>query len=174
MPSLEDIQQAIRTIPDFPKPGILFRDITPVLGDGKLFRATIQLYVEALEGKGVGKIVGVDARGFIFGAAVACEMGLGFVPVRKRGKLPFETLGESYDLEYGSAELEMHVDAIAEGERVAVVDDLLATGGTAAAAVELVRRAGGEMVDLLFLIELEALGGRAKLRDVPVTAFLRY
>ena len=168
------LARAIRDVPDFPKPGIIFKDITPILADGALFRLAIDAFVEACVGKQIDKIVGIDARGFLFGAAVAYELGVGFVPVRKKGKLPFKTEAASYTLEYGEATVEMHVDAIAPGERVVMIDDLLATGGTSAAAAKLVKKMGGELLEALFLIELEFLSGRKNLEPVPVRAFLKY
>jgi adenine phosphoribosyltransferase len=131
--NLEQIQSAIRTIPDFPQPGILFRDITPVLADADLFRQVIDLLAEKTINFGAEKVVGIDARGFLFGAAVAYKLGLGFVPIRKKGKLPFKTIRYSYALEYGKADMEIHVDAVRPGEKIVLIDDLLATGGTAAA-----------------------------------------
>jgi len=174
MASADQVKSAIRAIPDFPKPGILFRDISPVLADPQLFQESIGLFVEELSGKGVQKVVGIDARGFVFGAGVACKLGVGFVPVRKSGKLPHKTVAKSYDLEYGSAVLEMHVDAIQPGEKVALVDDLLATGGTAGAAIALMRELGAEIVEALFLIELVDLQGRIELGDVPTKAFIQF
>ncbi len=171
-PSL--LRAAVRDVPDFPQPGILFRDITPVLKDAGLFRAAIGEFVHAARAAGAEKIAGIDARGFLFGATVAYELGVGFVPLRKRGKLPFETYSQRYDLEYGSAEIEVHVDAFEPGERVALIDDLLATGGTAAAAIHLIRQAGAEPVIAQFLIELSALNGRSLLSDVPVSAMISY
>lgn len=168
------LQAAIRDVPDFPKPGILFKDITPVLADGELLRQMIDLFVAANEGRRIDKIVGIDARGFIIGPAVACRLGCGFVPVRKQGKLPYRTRRVAYALEYGEAVVEMHVDAVAPGDRVLVIDDLLATGGTAAAASQLAREAGGEVLEAQFLIELGFLNGRAKLAPVPVRSFIRF
>ena len=170
----ERISNAVRDVPDFPKPGILFKDITPLLSDGSLFRETIDLFVKACEPLRPDKIVGIDARGFVFGAAVAYELGVGFVPVRKKGKLPYRTQEASYTLEYGEATVEMHVDAIEKGERIVLVDDLLATGGTSAAAAKLIKEAGGELVEAQFLIELEFLNGRKNLQGVTVRAFLKY
>lgn len=172
--SLSRLTEAIRDVPDFPKPGIIFKDITPVLSDGALFRIAINAFVEACRGADASKIVGIDARGFVFGAAVAYQLGLGFIPVRKKGKLPYKTESASYSLEYGEACVEMHIDAIQPGERVVLVDDLLATGGTSAAAVKLIRKMGGEVLQALFLIELEFLHGRKNLSAVPVQAFLKY
>lgn len=168
------IRAAIRDIPDFPKPGILFRDITPVLADAGLFRAAIAEFAEICRGAKAEKIAGIDARGFLFGATVAYELGLGFVPVRKKGKLPFRTITQSYDLEYGSSEVEIHTDALQAGEKVALIDDLLATGGTAGAAIKLIKQSGAEVVAAAFLIELADLGGRKALGGVPVTSIVSY
>ncbi len=144
------------------------------LSDPGLFRASIDLFLERCRGKDVDKIVGIDARGFLFGSAVAYELGLGFVPIRKRGKLPYRTDTAKYSLEYGEAEMEMHTDAVRKGERVVLVDDLLATGGTSAAAAALIRNAGADLVEAQFLIELEFLEGRKRLEPTPVTSFLKY
>ncbi|MEO6053242.1 MAG: adenine phosphoribosyltransferase [Chthoniobacterales bacterium] len=168
------LRAGMRDVPDFPKAGILFRDITPVLADAKLFRLAVKALAEGCVGKNIQKIAGVDARGFIFGAAVAYELGLGFVPVRKRGKLPFQTVVSSYQLEYGAAEVEMHTDAIQPGERVSLIDDLLATGGTANAAIKLIQQLKGEVVQVQFLVEIEFLHGREVLAPVPVVSILRY
>jgi adenine phosphoribosyltransferase len=168
------LKSAIRDIPDFPQPGILFRDITPLLNDPEAFRVAIREFARICREAGAGRIAGIDARGFLFGATVAYELGLGFVPIRKKGKLPFQTIGQSYDLEYGSAEIEIHTDAFRPGERVALIDDLLATGGTAGAAVRLIEHAGAQVVAAAFLIELAALGGRGVLRNIPVTAIISY
>ena len=140
---LDRLRAAIRDVPDFPKPGILFKDITPVLADAALFKMLVECFVEATRGRGIEKVVGIDARGFIFGAAVAYALGVGFVPVRKKGKLPYRCASVAYQLEYGEATVEMHVDAVCGGERVVLIDDLLATGGTAAAAIHLIRKMGG-------------------------------
>jgi len=171
---VEKLRAAVRDVPNFPKKGILFKDITPVLNDAALFRASIDLFLERCRGKEIDKIVGIDARGFVFGSAVAYELGVGFVPIRKRGKLPYQTEVAKYSLEYGDAEMEMHIDAIAQSERVVLVDDLLATGGTSAAAVALIRKAGGQLLEAQFLIELQSLDGRKKLEPTPVAAFLKY
>lgn len=168
------IRSAIRDIPDFPKPGILFRDITPVLATPALFREAISEFVKICREAKAEKIAGIDARGFLFGATVAYELGLGFVPIRKKGKLPFHTITQSYDLEYGSAEVEIHTDAFEAGQRIALIDDLLATGGTAGAAIKLINQSGAKVVAAAFLIELAGLGGRAALGDVPVTAIVTY
>lgn len=164
---------AIRDIPDFPKPGILFKDITPILGDPTLFREAVEIFVARHAGKGLGKVAAIDARGFIFGGAIAQRLGAGFVPIRKKGKLPFRTHDESYDLEYGSNTICVHVDAFRPGEKVLILDDLLATGGTAAAAARLVQRAGGRIAEIDFLIELTFLKGREKLADFPVFAVIQ-
>ena len=171
---VEELRAAVRDVPDFPKRGIVFKDITPVLSDPVLFRASIDLFLERCRGLKIDKIVGVDARGFLFGSAVAYELGVGFVPIRKRGKLPYRTEIAKYSLEYGDAEMEMHVDAMSAGERIVLVDDLLATGGTSAAAAVLIRKAGGHLLEAQFLIELESLHGRKRLQPTPVTSFLKY
>ena len=171
---VEEVRAAVRDVPDFPKKGIVFKDITPVLSDPVLFRASIDLFLERCRGLEIDKIVGIDARGFLFGSAVAYELGVGFVPIRKRGKLPYRTEIAKYSLEYGDAEMEMHVDAMSAGERIVLVDDLLATGGTSAAAAVLIRKAGGHLLEAQFLIELESLHGRERLQPTPVTSFLKY
>ena len=168
------LRAAVRDVPDFPKKGIVFKDITPVLNDPALFRASIDLFLGRCRGRKIDKIVGIDARGFVFGSAVAYELGVGFVPIRKRGKLPYQTEAAKYSLEYGEAEMEMHIDAIRVGERVALLDDLLATGGTSAAAAVLIRKAGGHLLEAQFLIELESLRGRNRLEPTPVTSFLKF
>lgn len=168
------LRAGVRDVPDFPKKGIVFKDITPLLSDHALFRASIDLFLERCRGKEIDKIVGIDARGFVFGSAVAYELGVGFVPIRKRGKLPYRTDIAKYSLEYGEAEVEMHTDAVTQGERVVLVDDLLATGGTSAAAAVLIRKAGGQLLEAQFLIELEFLEGRKRLEPTPVTSFLKY
>jgi adenine phosphoribosyltransferase len=172
--TVEKLRAAVRDVPDFPKKGIVFKDITPVLKDPILFRASINLFLEQCRGKNVDKIVGIDARGFLFGSAVAYELGLGFVPIRKRGKLPYRTDTAKYSLEYGEAEVEMHTDAVREGERIVLVDDLLATGGTSAAAALLIRNTGADLLEAQFLIELDFLQGRKRLEPTPVTSFLKY
>jgi len=168
------LRAAVRDVPDFPKQGIMFKDITPVLSDPDLFRASVDLFLERCRGRHVDKIVGIDARGFLFGSAVAYELRVGFAPIRKRGKLPYTTATAKYSLEYGEAEMEMHTDAVREGERVVLVDDLLATGGTSAAAAALIRNAGADLIEAQFLIELEFLEGRKRLEPTPVAAFLKY
>ena len=168
-----DVVAAIRDIPDFPKPGILFKDITPILADPKLFDRVIDWMADVVRHYGAVRIVGMESRGFIFGAPLAPRVNAGFVPARKPGKLPYEVVSVSYDLEYGSATLEMHSDAIQPGERVVIVDDLLATGGTAAATLELVRKLGGVPVACVFVVDLTFLDG-AKRLDVPSHALVKY
>ena len=171
---IPELKAAVRDIPDFPKKGILFKDITPVLADPDLLRAAIDLFHDSLAGAGIGKIVCIDARGFLFGSAVAYRLGAGLIPIRKKGKLPYRTRSHAYALEYGEAEVEMHVDAIRPGERVAIVDDLLATGGTSAAAAGLIQAAGGIVHGAYFLIELGFLDGRRRLPDMQVVSYLQY
>lgn len=166
--AIDRLKQNIRNVPDFPKPGILFRDITPILTDGQLFRLAITIFAERYQRKSIDKVVAIDARGFIFAGALAHILGVGLVIVRKKGKLPYKTHGVDYDLEYGSASVEMHIDAIQPGERIVLIDDLLATGGTAGAAAKLIEKAGGEIVEMGFLIELAGLGGRKRLGQRPV------
>ena len=169
-----DIERAIRTIPDFPKPGIQFKDITPVLADARLFSASIDLVTEGYRPGMVDTVVGIDARGFIFAAAAAVKLQAGFVPVRKKGKLPFQTYEQEYALEYGTATVAVHVDALKPGSRVLIIDDLLATGGTAAAAAALVKKLGGNILEISFLIELSFLGGRQKLQGYDVRSLVTY
>ncbi len=164
----------IRVIPDFPIPGIMFRDITPLLADAAGFKAVIDLFVDRFRGERLDYVVGVEARGYMFAAPIAYALGAGFVPVRKPGKLPSSTITESYTLEYGTNALEIHDDAVPPGSRVLIVDDLLATGGTAAATVRLLRTLRAEVVGVAFLIELAGLDGRAALADTEITAFLSY
>ena len=164
----------IRDVPDFPKPGILFKDITPLLGDGDAFRCTVDSLAAHFADRQVDKVIGIEARGFILAAPIAYLLGAGFVPVRKAGKLPWRTRVEEYSLEYGSDRLEMHHDAIDEGDNVLVVDDVLATGGTAAATLRLVEAAGGTVVGLGFVIELAFLGGRARIGDRDAVSLLAY
>ncbi len=171
---LAKIRAAIRDVADFPKPGIVFKDITPVLCDGPLFRSAIDLFLERCRAQQIDKIVCIDARGFLFGSAVAYELGLGLVPIRKKGKLPYKCESAAYTLEYGEAEMEMHIDSVRPGERIVLIDDLLATGGTSASAVALIKKVGGELVEAQFLIELEFLHGRAKLETIPVVSFIKY
>lgn len=166
--------EKIRVIEDFPKAGISFKDVTTVLQDGETLKHTIDTIVEHLKDKKIDIIVGPEARGFLFGTPVAYALGAGFVPVRKKGKLPFETIGISYDLEYGSDELEIHKDAIKPGQRVAIVDDLLATGGTIASVAKLVEQVGGEVVSMDFVIELTGLKGRDKLQGYDILSLVNY
>ncbi|MBY6018384.1 adenine phosphoribosyltransferase [Ferrimonas balearica] len=162
--SLALIKDSIKTIPDYPKPGILFRDVTSLLEDAAAFRLSIDLLAEHYRDQGFTKVVGTEARGFLFGAPLAHQLGLGFVPVRKPGKLPRQTVAESYELEYGQDTLEIHTDAIVAGDKVLVIDDLLATGGTIDATVKLIRGLGGEVTDAAFIINLPDLGGEARLK----------
>ena len=159
-----DLKSVIRTIPDHPKPGILFRDITTLLTDARGFRRAIDELVQPLAGAKIDKVAGIEARGFILGGAIAHQLSVGFVPIRKKGKLPFTTIAESYELEYGVDEVEIHIDAIEKGDKVLLVDDLIATGGTAAAGIRLIERAGGTVVLCSFIVDLPDLGGSAKLR----------
>lgn len=174
LPTAEEIRRAIRNVPDFPKPGIQFKDITPVLADARLFTGTIELLADNFRPGTVDAVVGIDARGFIFAAAVATRLRAGFVPIRKKGKLPYQTIEQEYALEYGTATVAIHVDALRPGNRVLLVDDLLATGGTAAAAAQLVERLGAQILEISFLIELSFLGGRERLKGYPVRALVVY
>jgi adenine phosphoribosyltransferase len=169
-----EIETLIRAIPDFPIPGILFRDITPLLKDKQGFRRAIDLFVERFIGRGIDYVVGVEARGYILGAPIAYAIGAGFIPVRKPGKLPHDKLSEEYALEYGTNSLEIHADAIGKGDHVLVVDDLLATGGTAAATGRLLERLGAVVDAFAFLVELTDLRGREKLADHDIVTFLSY
>jgi adenine phosphoribosyltransferase len=171
---LGKLRAGVRDVPDFPKKGIIFKDITPILGDGGLFRTAIDLFLERCRSRNIDKVVGIDARGFLFGSAVAYELGIGFVPLRKKGRLPYKTESAAYTLEYGEAEMELHIDAIVPGEKIVLIDDLLATGGTSASAVTLIKKVGGDLVEAIFLIELEFLKGREKLGPVPTTSFLKF
>ena len=174
MSTADKLRSAIRDVVDFPKPGIVFKDITPILADGKLFRESVTLLCETAGGATIDKVVGIDARGFIFASAVADRLGVGFVPVRKKGKLPWKTRQTAYALEYGEAIVELHEDAVKPGESVLLVDDLLATGGTAAAAVKLLDELGAKLVGISVLIELSFLQGRSKLSPHPVNSIIRY
>lgn len=171
-----DVKDFIRTIPDYPKPGILFRDITTLLGDAKGFRQAVDALVQLHKGAAFDLVAGIEARGFILGGAVAHQLGLGFVPVRKKGKLPWKTIGQEYALEYGTDTVEIHSDAVREGDRVLLIDDLIATGGTAEAAVKLVARAGGNVMAASFVIELPELGGRERLEafDIEVLSLCSF
>jgi adenine phosphoribosyltransferase len=170
----KEIEGAIRNVPDFPKPGIQFKDITPVLADARLFAGSIDLLTENFKPGTVDAVVGIDARGFIFAAAAATKLHAGFVPVRKKGKLPYKTIEQDYALEYGHATVAMHTDALKSGARVLLIDDLLATGGTSAAAVELMKKLGAQILEASFLIELKFLNGREKLKGFPVRSIVVY
>ncbi|MCK5688669.1 adenine phosphoribosyltransferase [Myxococcota bacterium] len=171
---MENVAKIIRAVPDFPKEGILFRDITPVLADAKAFERVIDVLVERYQGQNIQQIAAIESRGFIFGAPLALRLGVGLTLIRKPGKLPCETISASYELEYGTDTLEMHADALTQGDRVVIIDDLIATGGTAQAAARLVREAGGDVAEMVAIIELSALDGRKKLEDVPVHSLLSY
>ena len=169
-----DLKKKIRSIPDFPKKGIVFRDITTLLNDGEAFRYSVERMVEHWKDKKIDAVLGAEARGFIYGGAVAYGLGVGFVPVRKPGKLPYKTHEASYDLEYGKNILQIHIDAFRKGDRILIVDDLVATGGTAKAKAELVEEMGGKVVGLCFLIELEFLNPRKLLKDYDVFSLIKY
>ena len=171
---MNSLKSKIRSVPDFPKAGINFFDITTLLRDKDGFRLTIEALAKPFEGENIDVVVGVESRGFILGGAVADRLGTGFAPVRKKGKLPSETVQETYDLEYGTDCLEIHSDAVETGQKVLIVDDVLATGGTAAATIKLIRRLGGDVRSLAFLIELEFLNGRARLGTEKVFSVLKY
>jgi adenine phosphoribosyltransferase len=171
-----DLRAAIRTIPDYPSPGIMFRDITTLLGNPRAFRRTVDELVQPWAGLKIDKVAGIEARGFILGGAVAHQCAAGFVPIRKKGKLPYKAVSIGYSLEYGVDEMEMHEDGVVPGERVVLVDDLIATGGTATAAVQLLRKLGADVLAACFIIDLPELGGAAKLRalDVPVRTLISF
>ncbi|MFL2493487.1 MAG: adenine phosphoribosyltransferase [Candidatus Thalassarchaeum sp.] len=173
---LQNLRNTIRTVPDFPIEGIMFRDITPVLSDPDLMSSIINRFVEDIEGRGwrPDAVVGPEARGFIFGPLLAARLDISFIPIRKPGKLPYEAYSVEYELEYGSNTLEMHVDALGEGQNVVIIDDLLATGGTVSACVELCRRAGANPIGSLFVIELEGLGAHDLLAPLPVHALIKF
>jgi len=176
-PELEvDLRKSIRTIPDYPSPGIMFRDITTLLGNARAFRRAVDELVQTWAGEKIDKVAGIEARGFILGGAVAHQCSAGFVPIRKKGKLPYKRVSIGYSLEYGVDEMEMHEDGVAKGERVVLVDDLVATGGTAEAAVKLLRQIDAEVLAACFIIDLPDLGGAAKLRalDVPVRTLISF
>jgi len=168
------LEKSIRSIPDFPKPGILFRDVTTLIKNKAAFKKAIDLLAKKYKGKGFDKVVGVEARGFIFGAAVAHKIGAGFVPVRKKGKLPFKTIAATYQLEYGTDTLEVHQDAIIPDEKVLIIDDLLATGGTVKAVIELVKQLGGKVAGIGFVIELVDLKGKDKFKEYPVYSLVKF
>ncbi len=171
---IEGLKNSIRDVPDFPKKGIIFKDITTLLKDGKKFREAIDCIVERYKGRKIDKVVAIEARGFVLGSVVAYRLGVGIVPVRKKGKLPYETNSVEYDLEYGKDSLEMHKDAIEPDEKVIVVDDLLATGGTMNAVCDLIERAKGKVVETAFLIELEFLKGRDRLKGREVFSLIKF
>lgn len=169
-----NLTQYIRDVPDFPQPGIMFKDITPLIANPTAFRTVIQELAQRYQGREIDKVVGIESRGFIFGAALGYELGVGFVPVRKAGKLPAKCIQQTYDLEYGTATAEMHEDAIKRGERVVIVDDLIATGGTLGAACKLVAALGGEIVEVATVIELTFLPGRARLEGMPFYTMMQF
>jgi adenine phosphoribosyltransferase len=169
-----DLKQYIRAVPDFPTPGVLFRDITPLLRDPAAFGSALDLMSDAVADSGAEAIVGIESRGFLFGTPIAARLGLPFVPVRKPGKLPAARMSVEYSLEYGNSQLDIHADALARGQRAVIVDDVLATGGTARAAAKLVELVGGVVAGVVFLIEIAALGGRDHLRDYSVRSFVQY
>jgi len=171
---MDELKKKIREVPDFPKPGILFYDLTTLLGDKVGLRQTMDLLTDRYSGQQIDQVLGIESRGFIFAPVLAYNLGAGFVPVRKPGKLPYKTRAASYELEYGSDSLEIHEDAVKPGQRVLIVDDLIATGGTAAATLRLVRSLGAEVAGLAFLVELEELAGREKLNGYDVFSLLKY
>ena len=168
------LRKHIRDVPDFPKPGIIFKDITPLLQNPEIFKGIIRAFKERYAVQKIDAIVGIESRGFLFGAPLAHELGAAFVPIRKKGKLPYQTVTMSYDLEYGSATIEMHIDAVAQGHKVVVVDDLLATGGTAEAACKLIECQGGHVIECAFVVELAFLGGREKMGARNVYSLITY
>jgi adenine phosphoribosyltransferase len=169
-----DLKNAIRSIPDFPIEGIIFRDITTLMQDPAAFGEACNQFYERYKDEKIDKIVGIDARGFVFGAVLAYLLKVGFVPVRKKGKLPFEAISEKYSLEYGTAEIEIHKDSISKGERIVIVDDLIATGGTVAAAIKLVEKLGGEIVECAFVVELPDLKGRDLIKDKKIFTLIKF
>jgi len=171
---MDNLSKFIRNIPDYPKPGIMYKDITPLLGNAPIFNAVIEVYANHYKNAGVEMIVGPEARGFIFASALAYRMGTGFAPVRKEGKLPSDTYQVTYDLEYGTDTLTIHQDAFPKGTRVLICDDLLATGGTIAATIELIEKLGGDIVGIAFLIELPELNGREKIGDIPIFSVFEF
>lgn len=170
--AMNAVRDAIRDVPDFPRPGIIFKDITPVLQEPALFGTVIEALVSRYRGREVDQVLAVESRGFIFGAPLAVAIGAGFVPLRKPGKLPYETRSESYDLEYGSETMEIHVDGVRSGDRVVIVDDLLATGGTAEASLKLARELGADVIELAFMVELGFLNGRRRLPDASIHSLI--
>ena len=169
-----DLKKAIRNVPDFPKKGIVFRDITTLIGNEEMFRFVTDELVKRYKNKGIDYVVSVESRGFIFGSALAYAIGAGVVPVRKKGKLPYKTHKATYDLEYGTDTLEIHTDAFEKGKKILILDDLLATGGTMGAVTDLVKKLGGEIVEAAFVIELEFLNGREKIKGAPVFSLVKY
>ena len=169
---MDNLKSLIRTIPDYPKPGIMFRDVTTLFADAQGFKATIAKLAEPYRTEPIDAVAGIEARGFILGGAVADQLGCGFIPVRKKGKLPHETVGQDYELEYGTDTIEVHKDAITKGQRILIVDDLIATGGTAEAAIKLVQKLEGQVVGAAFVIDLPEIGGRAKLEAMGVSCHL--
>lgn len=172
--TMRDLSDLVRNVPDFPLPGIQFKDITTLIGNGPAFQQVINSFVERYRGQQIDAVAGIESRGFIFSAPIALQLGVGLVPIRKPGKLPAETFQIEYDLEYGSNKLEIHRDAFTSGARVLVVDDLLATGGTIAAASSLIEQAGGQVAELAFVIELAFLNGRDKLNRYPIFSLIQY
>lgn len=172
--NIEQLKSKIRNVPDFPKPGIVFRDITTLVGDGPAFKVVMDSLYERYQRQKLDAIVGVESRGFIFGGALADRLGIGFIPARKPGKLPAATIAESYDLEYGQATLELHKDALKKGQKVLIIDDLLATGGTLEATAKLVERLGAQVAEIWVLIELSFLNGQEKLRQYPYFSLIQY
>lgn len=171
---MDRLKSKIRDIPDFPKPGIIFKDITPLVKDPAALRLAVHQLLHPFLGRDITAVAGMEARGFIFGALIAWELGVPFIPLRKPGKLPYDVQSVSYDLEYGSAELQVHIDAVDENDKVLLIDDLLATGGTAKASCELIEKLGAQVVACAFVVELDFLGGRDLLRDYEVHALLHY
>ena len=169
-----DLKKIIRNVPDFPKKGIVFRDITPLIGNKEAFRYVTDKLAERYKDRGIDYVVSVESRGFIFGAALSYVIGAGLVPVRKKGKLPHKTHRVTYDLEYGTDTLEIHQDAVGQGKKVLILDDLLATGGTTCATIELIEKLGGEIVEAAFIVELEFLKGREKIKDIPIFSLVKY
>ena len=168
------LQAKVRAIPDFPKPGIIFRDITPLVGDPSTLQLTVYQLIQPFIGDAINAVAGMEARGFIFGSLAAWELGVGFIPLRKPGKLPYDVQSASYDLEYGSAALEVHIDAVNPGDKILLIDDLIATGGTAKASCELIEKLGGEVAGCAFVIELDELGGRDQLTRYKIHSLLHY
>lgn len=172
--NIDDIKKIIRDVNDFPKPGIIFKDITPLLLDPEAFNAVVTMLAEPFKNSGITKVAGMESRGFIFGVPVAAKLNCGFIPVRKPGKLPAETISESFELEYGTDSLEIHKDAAAKGDKILIVDDLLATGGTAAATAKLITRTGATVEAMTFVIELEFLNGKAVLNNYNIKSLIKY